>query len=306
MLGIGVGGMEAVDVMAGLPYTVKHPNIIGVRLTGQLSPWATTKDIILKVASVLTVKGGTGCIIEYFGPGTDTLTATGMATIGNMGAEVGATSSIFPLNTGMGDYLRLTDRHAIASAASAHAANLCADEGAEYDTVIDIDLSLLEPHVNGPYTPDLSFPISQLAENVEAAGWPNDISAALIGSCTNSSYEDLSRAASIARQATEAGLKPTCEFLLAPGSEEVRATVERDGVLADFAQAGTTVLANACGACVGQWERPGISKGDRNTSMLGCFVNVQAHSSPFLVQPQLQWSPRRQPCYAFVCREPRG
>ncbi|OCF31069.1 aconitate hydratase, mitochondrial [Kwoniella heveanensis BCC8398] len=265
MLGIGVGGMEAVDVMAGLPYEVKHPNIIGVKLTGALGPWSTTKDIILKVASVLTVRGGTGSIIEYMGPGAEALSATGMGTVGNMGAEVGATCSIFPYNRGMGDYLELTGRSAIARSAEAYSHNLRADDGAEYDRIIEINLSELEPHINGPFTPDLSWPVSKMNEAVAGKEWPTHISAALIGSCTNSSYEDLSRAASIATQAREAGLKLQTELLIGPGSEEIRATVNRDGILDELKNVGGLVLANACGACVGQWERPTVKKGTKNT-----------------------------------------
>ncbi|WWC63048.1 aconitate hydratase, mitochondrial [Kwoniella dejecticola CBS 10117] len=293
MLGIGVGGMEAVDVMAGLAYEVKHPNIIGVNLTGQLGPWSTTKDIILKVASILTVRGGTGSIIEYMGPGAEQLSATGMGTIGNMGAEVGATCSIFPYNRGMADYLDLTGRSTIAQAAQGYKHDLKADEGAEYDRMIDINLSELEPHINGPFTPDLSWSISNMPQAIEGKEWPTKISAALIGSCTNSSYEDLSRAASIAEQATKAGLKLQTELLIGPGSEEIRATVGRDGILSELEDAGGLVLANACGACVGQWERPTIEKGTKNTiisSFNRNFVgrqdgNPATHS--FVASPEL-------------------
>ncbi|OWT38220.1 aconitate hydratase, mitochondrial [Cryptococcus neoformans Bt1] len=265
MLGIGVGGMEAVDVMAGLAYEVKHPNIIGVNLTGKLGPWSTTKDIILKLASILTVRGGTGSIIEYFGPGAHSLSATGMGTVGNMGAEVGATCSVFPFNKGMADYLELTGRSTIARTAENYRGDLKADEGAVYDQLIDINLSELEPHINGPFTPDLSWPISGMGKAVKSTDWPTSISAALIGSCTNSSYEDLSRAASIAKQATEAGLTAKTDFFISPGSEEIRSTVSRDGVLEELQKAGGMVLANACGACVGQWERPSMKKGMKNT-----------------------------------------
>ncbi|WWC93848.1 aconitate hydratase, mitochondrial [Kwoniella sp. B9012] len=293
MLGIGVGGMEAVDVMAGLAYEVKHPNIIGVNLTGKLGPWSTTKDIILKVASVLTVRGGTGSIVEYMGPGAESLSATGMGTVGNMGAEVGATCSIFPFNKGMADYLDLTGRSTIARTAEAYKHDLKADEGAEYDKIIDINLSELEPHINGPFTPDLSWPVSHMHNAVKGKEWPTKISAALIGSCTNSSYEDLSRAASIATQATKAGLKLQTELLIGPGSEEIRATVNRDGILDELQDAGGLLLANACGACVGQWERPTVEKGTKNTivsSFNRNFVgrqdgNPATHS--FVASPEL-------------------
>lgn len=265
MLGIGVGGMEAVDVMAGLTYQVTNPNVIGVSLKGKLNGWSTPKDIILKVASLLTVKGGTGSIIEYFGPGVDTMSATGMGTIGNMGAEVGATCTIFPYTTSMADYLHKTRRSDIVAAANEYKHDLRADEGCEYDKVLEIvserstnkplqltlllqDLSTLEPHINGPFTPDLSYPISQFKDAVLASDWPTEISASLIGSYTNSSYEDLSRSASLAKQATDAGLKTKLPFFVAPGSEEIRKTVERDGVFDDLREGGATLFANACGA----------------------------------------------------------
>ncbi|GAA5916530.1 hypothetical protein JCM6882_003573 [Rhodosporidiobolus microsporus] len=294
MVGIGVGGMEGVEVMAGLPYEVTNPKVTGVRLTGRLSGWATPKDIILKLASILTVKGGTGHIIEYFGPGVDTLSCTGMATIGNMGAEIGATSSIFPYTESMGRFLVETRRGATVDALQPFRRDLRADEGAEYDRVVEIDLSTLEPHINGPFTPDLSHPISSFSRAVASnPSWPTSVSAALIGSCTNSSYEDLSRAASLAQQAQEAGLKIKSRLFVAPGSEEIRATVARDGILDTFEQVGGSLLANACGACVGQWKRDDYKKGEKNSivsSFNRNFVgrqdgNPATHS--FVASPEL-------------------
>lgn len=309
MLAIGVGGMEGVDVMAGSTYEVKHPKVIGIHLKGKLGGWSTPKgksvdvvlssdewligirrtmvDIILKVASILSVKGGTGHVLEYYGPGTENISCTGMATIGNMGAEVGATSSVFPYTKSMGDYLRMTQRREVAEAAEGALGYLKRDEGAEYDRHVEIvgrssvillhpqsvdmilalqDLSELEPHINGPFTPDLSSPIRTFADQVDGnPSWPKEISAALIGSCTNSSYEDFSRAASLLDQAQAAGVGLKTKLLVAPGSEEIRATLERDGILHKFREAGGTILANACGACVGQWERPDMKKGEANS-----------------------------------------
>ncbi|KAH8082375.1 putative aconitate hydratase [Filobasidium floriforme] len=294
MLAIGVGGMEGVDVMAGSTYEVKHPKVIGVELKGKLGGWSTPKDIILKVASILSVKGGTGSVVEYCGPGTETISCTGMATIGNMGAEVGATSSIFPYTKSMGDYLRCTERGGIAQAAEGALGYLRKDEGAEYDRHIEINLSDLEPHINGPFTPDLSSPIRTFGKEVDTnPTWPREISAALIGSCTNSSYEDFSRAASLLDQARDASLPLQTKLLVAPGSEEIRATLERDGILAKFREAGGTILANACGACVGQWEREDVKKGTPNSivsSFNRNFVgrqdgNPKTHS--FVASPEL-------------------
>ncbi|KAI5476039.1 hypothetical protein MNV49_000468 [Pseudohyphozyma bogoriensis] len=293
MLGIGVGGMEAVDVMAGLPYELKNPNVIGVKLTGTMKGWTTPKDVILKVASLLTVKGGTGNIIEYFGPGVESISSTGMATIGNMGAEVGATCTIFPYTKSMGTFLSLTDRTQTVEALQAYLGDLRADEHAEYDQLLEIDLDTLEPHINGPFTPDLSFPISKFREAVDTSSWPTTISAALIGSCTNSSYEDLSRAASIVRQAREANLELKSKLFVAPGSEEIRATADRDGLFDQAEEAGGTLLANACGACVGQWERPEMKRGQANSivsSFNRNFVgrqdgNPATHS--FVASPEL-------------------
>ncbi|ORY81810.1 aconitate hydratase [Leucosporidium creatinivorum] len=292
-LGIGVGGMEAVEVMAGLAYEVASPKVIGVKLTGQLSGWASHKDIILKLASILTVKGGTGHVVEYFGEGVDSLSCTGMGTIGNMGAEIGATSSIFPYTKSMGRFLRQTRRSATVEALQPFREDLQADEGAEYDRYIEINLSELEPHVNGPFTPDLSHPISVFKDRVAESTWPTQLSASHIGSCTNSSYEDLSRASSLAKQAEDAGLRLQTPFFIAPGSEEIRATVARDGILDTFEGAGGTMLANACGACVGQWKRSDFERGEKNSiisSFNRNFVgrqdgNPATHS--FVASPEL-------------------
>ena len=271
MVAIGVGGADAVDVMAGMAWELKMPKLIGVRLTGRLNGWTAPKDIILKVAGILTVKGGTGAIIEYFGEGARSLSATGKGTICNMGAEVGATTSLFAYDEAMERYLQATGRSQVVEAAAAIKEELTADpevyEHPEeyFDQLIEINLSELEPHVNGPFTPDRATPISQLAKEATAQGWPLEISVGLIGSCTNSSYEDISRAASIARQALDKGLKTRSEFTITPGSEQVRYTIERDGFINIFEQIGGKVFANACGPCIGQWSRPGAEKGEVNT-----------------------------------------
>jgi len=270
MCAIGVGGADAVDVMANLPWELKAPKIIGVKLTGQLSGWTSPKDIILKVAGILTVKGGTGAIVEYHGPGVDGISATGMGTICNMGAEIGATTSVFPFNDRMYDYLVATKRKDIGDFARAYAKELREDEGAEYDQMIELNLSELEPHINGPFTPDLATPISKFSEAVKANGWPEELKVGLIGSCTNSSYEDMSRAASIARDALNHGLKSKSLFNVSPGSEQIRATIARDGQLATFEEFGGTVMANACGPCIGQWDRQDVPKGVKN-SILSSF-----------------------------------
>ncbi|NNE72086.1 MAG: aconitate hydratase, partial [Acidimicrobiales bacterium] len=263
MIAVGVGGADAVDVMTGFPWNVRWPKAIGVHLTGELSGWAAPKDVILKVAEILTVKGGTGAIVEYFGPGAQSFSCTGKATICNMGAEIGATTSLFPYDDSMARYLKATGREAIADAANNVAHHLRPDDevlanpGEYYDQVIEIDLSDLRPHINGPHTPDLAREVKDLGAEAKANGWPNEISAALVGSCTNSSYEDITRAASILRDAAAKGLKVKTPLLITPGSEQVRATIERDGLLADFEAAGATVLANACGPCIGQWDRTG-------------------------------------------------
>ncbi|CAI7645445.1 unnamed protein product [Penicillium bialowiezense] len=262
---IGVGGADAVDVMAGLPWELKAPNVIGVRLTGKMSGWTTPKDIILKVAGLLTVKGGTGAIIEYHGPGVDSLSCTGMGTICNMGAEIGATTSIFPFNDRMYDYLKATKRQHIGDFSRDYAAQLREDEGAQYDQLVEINLDELEPHVNGPFTPDLATPLSQFKQAVKDNKWPEELKVGLIGSCTNSSYEDMSRSASIARDALDHGLKSKSLFTITPGSEQIRATIERDGQLQTLEEYGGVILANACGPCIGQWDRKDIKKGEANS-----------------------------------------
>ena len=266
MVAIGVGGADAVDVMTGFPFNVRWPKVIGVKLTGTLSGWSSPKDVILEVARVLTVEGGTGAIVEYFGPGADTISATGKATICNMGAEIGATCSLFGYDQNMSVYLAATGREAIAAAADAVAADLRPDEGATYDQIIEIDLDTLKPLINGPHSPDRANRVgAAVGAEAVANGWPLEISAALIGSCTNSSYEDITRAASVARQASAAGLRVKTDLLVSPGSEQIRATIERDGLLADLEAIGATVLANACGPCIGQWDRPAEVTGVANT-----------------------------------------
>lgn len=271
MLAIGVGGADAVDVMAGLPWELKWPGVTGVRLTGELSGWTSAKDVILKLAGILTVKGGTGKIIEYFGPGTKSISCTGKGTICNMGAEIGATTSVFPFDERMATYLRVTKRGDLAKLAEKYASVLTADPEVlanpekYYDEIIDINLNELEPHVNGPFTPDKAWPISQLAQAVTDNGYPEAIKVALIGSCTNSSYEDIERSASIARLAAQKGLKAKSGFVITPGSEQIRATIERDGQLNDLTMIGGTVLANACGPCIGQWKRHDVKDGEKNT-----------------------------------------
>ena len=270
MVAIGVGGADAVDVMTGYPFNVRWPKLIGVKLTGTLSGWSAPKDVILEVARILTVKGGTGAIVEYFGPGAASISCTGKATICNMGAEIGATTSLFPYDAAMSRYLSSTGRSEVAAAADAVAADLRADDEvladptSYFDQVIEIDLSTLEPLINGPHTPDRARKVSELGAEAASEGWPMEISAALIGSCTNSSYEDISRAAAIARFAHEHGLSAKAPLLVTPGSEQVRATIERDGLLADLEQIGATVLANACGPCIGQWSRSDVSEGTDN------------------------------------------
>jgi aconitate hydratase len=271
MLAIGVGGADAVDVMAGLPWELKWPGITGVKLTGKLNGWTAPKDVILKLAGILTVKGGTGKIIEYFGLGTESISCTGKGTICNMGAEIGATTSVFPYDSRMAAYLRSTEREQLAKLCDDYAAFLTADpevfEQPEkfYDEIIEINLDELEPHVNGPFTPDKAWPISELAKAVADNGYPEEIKVGLIGSCTNSSYEDIERSASIARAAATKGITAKAEFVITPGSEQIRATIERDGQLADFAKIGGKVLANACGPCIGQWKRHDVKDGEKNT-----------------------------------------
>jgi aconitate hydratase len=271
MIAIGVGGADACDVMAGLPWELKFPKLIGVKLTGKLSGWTSAKDVILKVAGILTVKGGTGAIVEYFGEGARSLSATGKGTICNMGAEIGATTSIFGYDEKSAAYLSGTGRADIAEMANGIAAHLTGDDevyaqpALYFDQVIEINLSELEPHVNGPFTPDLAWPISKFAAAVRENGWPAKLDVGLIGSCTNSSYEDISRAASLAQQAVDKKLVAKSEYTITPGSEQVRFTVARDGFLDTFDQMGGVVLANACGPCIGQWARHGAEKQERNS-----------------------------------------
>ncbi|XP_026728964.1 aconitate hydratase, mitochondrial [Trichoplusia ni] len=262
---IGVGGADAVDVMANIPWELKCPKVIGVKLTGKLKGWTSPKDVILKVAGILTVKGGTGAIVEYHGPGVDSISCTGMATICNMGAEIGATTSVFPYNSRMEAYLKSTGRHDIAATANSYKHLLTPDAKAPYDQLIEIDLSTLEPHVNGPFTPDLANPISKLGDIAKKNDWPVDIRVGLIGSCTNSSYEDMGRCASIVKEALKHGVKSKIPFNVTPGSEQVRATIERDGIAQTLRDFGGTVLANACGPCIGQWDRKDVKKGEKNT-----------------------------------------
>ncbi len=284
MVAIGVGGADAVDVMAGWPFNTRVPKLIGVKLTGTLSGWAAPKDVILKVAGILTVKGGTGAIVEYFGPGAESISATGKATICNMGAEIGATCSLFHYDSRIASYLKSTRREEFADLADQYAEHLRNDPEVDanpeeyYDRVIEIDLSELEPHLVGPHTPDLDRPISEVRAAVESEGYPAEISAALVGSCTNSSYEDIGRAAHVARQASAVGLRVKTPLLITPGSEQVRATIERDGLLADLEAIGATVLANACGPCIGQWQRDDIVKGDVNTIVSSFNRNFPARN----------------------------
>lgn len=271
MVAIGVGGADAVDVMAGMPWELRFPKFIGVHLKGKLHGWTSPKDVILKVAGILTVKGGTGAIIEYFGEGANLISATGKATICNMGAEVGATTSIFPFDDKMYNYLVATNRKEVGDLARKMANYLSGDEEVYrnpekyFDQVIEVDLSALEPHINGPFTPDLAWPLSKFADAVEQNGWPEKLSAGLIGSCTNSSYEDISRSASIVKQALNKKLKVKSKLLITPGSEQIRYTIERDGFIELFEQVGGVVLANACGPCIGQWQRQGTETQDKNS-----------------------------------------
>jgi len=271
MIAIGVGGADACDVMAGLPWELKFPKLIGIKLTGKLSGWTSPKDVILKVAGILTVKGGTGAIVEYFGEGATSMSCTGKGTICNMGAEIGATTSTFAYDESMERYLRSTGRDAVADIANTVKEHLTADAGVYdepekyFDQVIEINLTELEPHLNGPFTPDLATPISKMKEAAAANGWPTKIEVGLIGSCTNSSYEDIARSASLARQVAAKNLKTKAEFTITPGSEQVRFTIERDGFLATFDQIGGKVFANACGPCIGMWARMGAEKQERNT-----------------------------------------
>ncbi|MEC7759575.1 MAG: aconitate hydratase [Candidatus Neomarinimicrobiota bacterium] len=271
MVAIGVGGADAVDVMAGMPWELKLPKLIGVNLSGEMSGWTSSKDVILKVAGILTVKGGTDAIIEYFGDGANKLSCTGKGTICNMGAEIGATTSLFSYDAHMEKYLKATNRELVADLANGIAEHLRADDEVNknpekfYDQVININLSELAPHLNGPFTPDKATPISAMAVAAQENGWPTEIKVGLIGSCTNSSYEDISRSVSIARQAVEKGLKTKADFTITPGSEQVRYTIERDGFIDTFEALGARVFANACGPCIGQWSRSGAEKEEKNT-----------------------------------------
>ncbi|SEG04881.1 aconitate hydratase [Flavobacterium urumqiense] len=271
MLAIGVGGADAVDVMSGMSWELKFPKLIGVKLTGKLSGWTAPKDVILKVADILTVKGGTGAIVEYFGEGATSMSCTGKGTICNMGAEIGATTSTFGYDESMRRYLSATGRQDVVDAADKVASYLTADPEVYanpetyFDQVIEINLSELEPHINGPFTPDRGTPVSQMKKEAAANGWPLKVEWGLIGSCTNSSYEDMARAASIVNQAVELGISPKAEFGINPGSEQIRYTIERDGIIATFEKMGTKVFTNACGPCIGQWDRAGADKGEKNT-----------------------------------------
>ena len=271
MVAIGVGGADAVDVMAGMPWELKFPKLIGIKLTGELKGWVSAKDVILKVADILTVKGGTGSIVEYFGPGADKMSCTGKGTICNMGAEIGATTSIFGYDKHMGEYLRATGRGSVADLADANSELLCSDQDVIdnpnnfYDEYFEIDLNQLEPLLNGPFTPDRSTPISKMTEEAKKENWPTKIEVGLIGSCTNSSYEDISRSASIAKQALDKGLSIKAAFTITPGSEQVRHTIERDGLINIFEKIGANVFSNACGPCIGQWARSGAEKEEKNT-----------------------------------------
>ena len=309
MVAVGVGGADAVDVMTGFPWNVRWPKLIGVHLTGQLDGWAAPKDVILKVADILTVAGGTGAIVEYFGPGARSLSATGKGTICNMGAEIGATTSLFPYDDAMFRYLKSTGREAVADAADAVAHHLRADDevetnpGAFFDRVIEIDLSTLSPHINGPHTPDLARPVAELGAEAEREGWPMTVSAGLIGSCTNSSYEDITRAASIARDAVAKGLTARAPLLVTPGSEQVRATIERDGLLADFEALGAKVLANACGPCIGQWDRQDMEDGVPNSIVTSYNRNFPKRNDGYATTHAFVTSP--ETCLLYTSPSPR-
>ncbi len=299
MVAVGVGGADAVDVLVGMPWELKLPRLIGIKLTGCLSGWTSAKDVILKLAGLLTVKGGTGCIVEYFGEGADAISCTGKATICNMGAEIGATTSIFPFDAKMAAYLGATGRGELAAAAEAVAEHLRADDEVYeqpeqyYDQVIELDLSLLEPYINGPFSPDVATPLSQLKSKVAEQGWPVELSASLIGSCTNSSYEDISRSASIIEAAQAAEVKLASEFYITPGSEQVKNTIERDGFTGIFERAGGMMLANACGPCIGQWARAGADEQQPNSIMISFNRNFakrndgNPYTHSFVVSPEI-------------------
>ncbi|MDE3219670.1 MAG: aconitate hydratase [Nitrospirota bacterium] len=306
MLAIGVGGADAGEVMAGLPWEVLHPKLIGVKLTGKLSGWASPKDVILYLCGLLTVKGGTNKIVEYFGPGAETISATGKGTITNMGAELGATTSVFQFDQKMVAYLKITDRDDIATLAEANKALLTADpevlQSPEkyYDQVVEVDLSKLEPHVVGPHTPDLARPISKMAAEAKEKGYPVELKAALIGSCTNSSYEDISRSAHIARQGLKAGLKAKAAFLVSPGSERIYHTMKRDGFMADFEKMGATVLSNSCGPCIGQWKRADGVKGKADSIVSSFNRNFPGRNDGISETLSFLASPEVVTAYAFT------
>lgn len=328
MLAIGVGGADAVDVMTGMPWELRMPRLIGVRLTGSLKGWASPKDVILKLAGLLTVKGGTNAIIEYFGPGTENLSCTGKATICNMGAEVGATSSVFPFGVHIAEFLTATGRPEVARMAAAVSSDLRADDAVTahpekyYDEVVQINLSELEPYINGPFTPDAATPLGQMKDRQAREHFPHRVEVSLIGSCTNSSYQDLARAAAVARGALDAGLKPKAKLLVIPGSAQIRATAERDGLLDTLREAGATVMANACGPCIGQWERQTDDPTRRNTIITSFNRNFakRADGNPnthaFIASPsmavalafagELDFDPRTDTIDGVWLRAPRG
>jgi aconitate hydratase len=299
MIAIGVGGADAMDVMAGMAWELKFPKLIGIKLTGKLSGWCSAKDVILKVAGILTVKGGTGCVVEYFGEGATALSCTGKGTICNMGAEIGATTSTFGYDDSMERYLRSTGRPEVADLANNIREHLTGDAEVYanpemyFDQVLEINLDELEPYINGPFTPDLATPISKMKEAAAANDWPVKVEAGLIGSCTNSSYEDISRAASLAKQAAEKGIEPKAEFSITPGSEQVRYTIERDGLIETFSKIGAKVFANACGPCIGMWARAGAEKKERNTIIHSFNRNFSArqdgnpNTMAFVASPEI-------------------
>ncbi|MGH7486109.1 MAG: aconitase family protein, partial [bacterium] len=299
MIAVGVGGADAVDVMAGEAWGVRWPKLIGVHLKGKLNGWTSPKDVILKLAGILTVAGGTGAIIEYFGDGTESISCTGKATITNMGAELGATTSVFPFDDRMDKYLRATRRAEVADLAQKHKQHLVSDPEVAnepknfYDQIVEIDLDTLEPYVVGPHTPDLARPVSHLAAEAKEKGYPTAFKYALIGSCTNSSYEDMSRAANVAKQAADQGIKASIGFLITPGSEQIHKTIGRDGQLELLESIGGTVLANACGPCIGQWKREDITPGETNAIITSFNRNFQkrnegnAETLAFIGSPEI-------------------
>jgi aconitate hydratase len=284
MVSVGVGGADAVDVLAGMPWELAWPGVIGVKLTGRLRGWASPKDVILRLLDILTVKGGTGCIVEYFGPGAATISCTGKATMTNMGAELGATNSVFPFDKQMAAYLRATDRAELADAAGAHAAELTADPevyadpAKYYDKIIEINLDELPPYMVGPFTPDLARPVADMRDEATKEGYPEELRVGLIGSCTNSSYEDIGRAAAVAKQALDKGLRAKSKFFISPGSAQVRATVERDGLLEPLRDIGGVVLANACGPCIGQWQRQDFTAHEKNSIITSFNRNFRSRA----------------------------